>query len=441
MKRKICGILAAVCMLLSGCALPQTGVDSLLSPPLLNEEQNEIYSALVRETGDSIKLLYPQKGENRAAFLVINLDEEVTAEAVAFYQSTALNVTSAIHMAVLDKLDGKWQSVNDISLEGTQVEDVAVLRAEGNPLLAVGLSYSSDNTSLLKVYSFNGSTMDEVGSESYQAKIITDMDGDDQDDVLLVTAPTQDNTAYAKLLSFHSGRFWEKSRVLLNPGIARYTNIVSGYLVNGQKAIYLDGYRGSTLMTTEIVGYESDGETGLLVNYTYDPDNPVAAYTVDRAPGAVCSDLNGDSVIEVPGLTLLPGYSEDATGAFYLTDWYHFLNGGFEKVKSSYVNSSQGYMLDFPEEWIGTVSVKKTTRGNETLFYAYQEGDNPVRSELLYIQMAKRSDWQAGNFPGYEMIDSSGGGQIVYLAKIPAGADPALRMDMTEVKKNFNRYY
>ncbi len=440
MKKKICGVLAAVCMLLSGCAIPQTGVDSLLAPPLLNEEQNEIYSALVRETGDNIKLLYPQKGENRSAFLVINLDEEVTSEAVAFYQSTSLNVTSAIHMAVLDKIDGRWQSVNDISLEGTQVEDISVIRAEGNPLLAVGLSYSSDNTSLLKVYSFNGSTMDELGSESYQTKIISDLDGDDQDDILLVTAPSQDNTSFAKLLSFQSGRFWEKSRVFLNPEIVRYSNIISGYLVNGQKAIYLDGYRGSTSMTTEILGYETDGENGHLVNYTYNPESPTS-YPVDRALGAVCSDLNGDSVIEVPGLTLLPGYTEEVAGAFYLTDWYHFLNGGFEKVKSSYVNAAQGYMLDFPEEWIGTVSVRKTTRGNETLFYEYQEGENPVKSELLYIQMAKRSDWDAGNFPGYEMIDSSGGGQIVYLAKIPAGANAALLMNMSEVKKNFNRYY
>ena len=75
-------------LLLSGCAFPQTGVESLLAAPLLNEEQNEVYAALVRETGSSIKLLYPQRGENRSAFLLMNLDEEATNEAVSYTHLT-----------------------------------------------------------------------------------------------------------------------------------------------------------------------------------------------------------------------------------------------------------------------------------------------------------------------------------------------------------------
>lgn len=430
------GVFAAAAVLLTGCSFPQSGVDSLLAPPLLNEEQNEIYSALVRETGDDIKLLYPQKGENRSAFLVINLDAEVSDEAVAFYQSTSANITAAIHMAVLDKRDGEWQSVYDISLEGTQVEDVSVMRSDGQSLLAVGLAYSSDTTSLLKVYTFNGSTMDEVCSESYQAKIISDMNSDDADDIVLVTAPNADGSTLAKLLVYENERFLENSRVMMDPSITRYASIISGYLKNGQKAIYLDGYRGSNLMTTEILGYQNHS----LQNLTYFPDAP-QRYPVDRALGAVCYDTNNDSVIEVPGLTLMPGYTEEVAGAFYLTDWYHFFDGSYQKVKSSYVNSSQGYMLDFPEEWVGRVSVKKTARGNETLFFEYEPGDSPVKSELLYIQMAKRSDWAAGQFPDYEIIDSAGGGQIVYLAKIPHDANPELSLTITQVKKNFNRYY
>ncbi len=429
---------AAAALLLTGCSMPQSGVDSLLAPPLLNEEQNEIYAALVRETGDSIKLLYPQRGENRSAFLVINLDAEVTSEAVAFYQSTASTVTSAIHMAVLDKRDGAWQSVHDISLEGTQVEDISVMRAGGDPLLAVGLGYSSDNTSLLKIYSFNGSTMDEIYSQSYQTKIISDLNSDDTDDVLLITPVSEDGNSYGRLYTYRNGRFRPDSEVLLDPAFTRYANITDGYLVNGQRAIYLDGYRGSTLMSTEILGYEE--EAG-LVNLTYDPEAG-QRYAIDRALGAVCYDTNRDGVIEVPGLTLMPGYTEEVSGAVYLTDWYHFLNGEYEKVKSSYVSSSQGYMLDFPERWVGEVSIRRTVRANETLFYEYQGGDSPVKSELLYILMAKRSDWEAGEFPDYELIDSAGGGQIVYLAKIPEQEEyNPLAVNLTEVKKNFNRYY
>ena len=425
---------------LSGCAFPQTGVESLLAAPLLNEEQNEVYAALVRETGSSIKLLYPQRGENRSAFLLMNLDEEATNEAVAFYQSTTANVTTSIHMAVLDKQDGQWRAVHDISLEGTQVEDVAVMKEGGVFLLAVGLTYASENTSLLKAYQFNGDIMDEVYSEDYQAKLICDMDSDDRDDIVLVRGGTEEAAPFAKLLVYEDGGFAEKGRAATDPTITRYSSIRSGYLKNGQQAVYLDGYRGSAAMTTEILGYTENHGQGHLVNLTYDSLN-VQSYPVDRPLGAECADLNNDLIIEVPGLTPMPGYSAEQAGAFYLTTWYNFLDGQFEKVKSSYVNASQGYLLDFPESWEGKVSVRKSAQSNEMLFYEYQAGDDPVKSELLYIRMVKRSEWESGVYEDYEVISSSGGGQIFYLAKIPAGATPALRMSMEEVKRNFSRYY
>ena len=427
-------------LLLSGCAFPQTGVESLLAAPLLNEEQNEVYAALVRETGSSIKLLYPQRGENRSAFLLMNLDEEATNEAVAFYQSTTANVTTSIHMAVLDKQDGQWRAVHDISLEGTQVEDVAVMKEGGVFLLAVGLTYASENTSLLKAYQFNGDIMDEVYSEDYQAKLICDMDSDDRDDIVLVRGGTEEAAPFAKLLVYEDGGFAEKGRAATDPTITRYSSIRSGYLKNGQQAVYLDGYRGSAAMTTEILGYTENHGQGHLANLTYDSHN-VQSYPVDRPLGAECADLNNDLIIEVPGLTPMPGYSAEQAGAFYLTTWYNFLDGQFEKVKSSYVNASQGYLLDFPERWEGKVSVRKSAQSNEMLFYEYQAGDNPVKSELLYIRMVKRSEWESGVYEDYEVISSSGGGQIFYLAKIPAGANTALRMSMEEVKRNFSRYY
>ena len=256
---------AAAALLLTGCSMPQSGVDSLLAPPLLNEEQNEIYAALVRETGDSIKLLYPQRGENRSAFLVINLDAEVTSEAVAFYQSTASTVTSAIHMAVLDKRDGAWQSVHDISLEGTQVEDISVMRAGGDSLLAVGLGYSSDNTSLLKIYSFNGSTMDEIYSQSYQTKIISDLNSDDTDDVLLITPVSEDGNSYGRLYTYRNGRFRPDSEVLLDPAFTRYANITDGYLVNGLIEYGVPLFvQASTMLVETIVNAFAGAGTWLL---------------------------------------------------------------------------------------------------------------------------------------------------------------------------------
>lgn len=443
-KRWLRGAAAAAlaALMLTGCSLPKTSIDSLLAPPRLNDEQSEIYTALVRETGTDIRLLYPQKGSNRSAFLITNLDGEATPEALVFYQSAASGVSGSVRMNVLDKQEDRWVSVNDLALDGSQVEDVTLMNVgTGAPMVAVGLNYAGDGASLLKIFSFNGKTMDVICSESYLAKIVFDMDSDDQDEVILVSQMEGGLSMKAKALTYANGRFRPTSTASMDPSITRYVRIQAGYLKNGKKAVYLDGYRGSTLMTTEILGYEKTSLGGRIVNLTYDPMEEPKRYPVDRPPGAYTYDTNNDSVLEVPGLTLMPGYSEEMTSVFYLTDWYNFLDGEFVKLKSSYVNSAQGYLLDFPEEWIGRVSVRKTSQANEMMFYEYQEGDDSVRNVLLYILMAKRSDWEAGKYKDYQIINSSGGGQIVYLAKIPDTAPYVLRMTLTKVKERFSRYY
>ena len=56
--------------------------------------------------------------------------------------------------------------------------------------------------------------------------------------------------------------------------------------------------------------------------------------------------------------------------------------------------------------------------------------------------MSKRSDWEAGKLDeDYQVINSSGGGQIVYLAKIPDNAPYDLRLTLQKVKERFHRYY
>ena len=77
----------------------------------------------------------------------------------------------------------------------------------GSPMVAVGLNYASDGASLLKIFSFNGKTLDEICSESYQTKIVYDIDSDDLDEVILVSALEGGLSMEAKLFTYGAGRF------------------------------------------------------------------------------------------------------------------------------------------------------------------------------------------------------------------------------------------
>lgn len=435
-KRWICGILAVI-LALSGCTYAGGNVDGLLRPPRLSDEQNDIWLALKKDMqGDNIKLVYPQRGENRSAILLTNLDDEPGEEAVAFFQpATSSSAAAPIRMKVLDKLDGEWESMYDMVLDGTQIEDVSILNVgTGIPLLAIGLNFVGDGSHLLRVMQFDGKVLNTVFSQNYQAKGIYDLNSDDKDDIFLVETPESEVKTWAKLYSYQSGRFITAGETLVNPEITRYANILKGYMAQGEEAVYLDGYKGSELMTTEILSFDREQEK--LINWTYNGETP-QKYPVDRVPLATCYDLSNDSVIEVPGIRPLPGYEENSTSPLYLTDWYHFAEGQYERIQSSFVNSTLGYMLTFPENWIGKVSAQKTTQENEILFYEYHLGQDPLSGALLYLKVATRSEWVSEKVSSdYELIDTRG--QIVYLAKIP-DSDSDLKISIPQVKEYFSR--
>ncbi len=83
-KRNI--IIALSAFLLSSCGLTGS-VESLLMPPIVSEDQEAVYDALMDDTGRNITLVYPRTGDYRSAFIFRDLDGDGTDEAVAFYRS------------------------------------------------------------------------------------------------------------------------------------------------------------------------------------------------------------------------------------------------------------------------------------------------------------------------------------------------------------------
>jgi hypothetical protein len=336
---------------------------------------------------------------------------------------------------VLDKQDGAWIALYDISMESAQINDVTIMRVgTGVPLLAVGLGYTADGGNLLRVFEFQEGSLTEVYSQGYQAKKIFDFDGDDRDEIFYIDRVSEAQVL-ARLMNYESHTFSETSQVLMNPEMPQvsYFVLTDGYLRNGQRALYIDVSRSSELISTEIVIY--DTAAGGMQNLTY-TEGLSQHYPIDRQRSIYCRDLNNDGVIEVPGLSPMLGYQEDGS-AVYLTSWYHFLDGEFVRQKASYVNSSLGYLLEFPDKWIGRVSASSAGE-NEMLFYEYQEGDNPVKTELLYFKVMTKSEWESKREnSNYELVDAHG--QNVYLAKIPKNSS-GLRVTLAQVKEYFSLY-
>ena len=66
---------------MTSCTL-STDVENLLKPPKLSEEQEQIYQALIASEGSKISLKYPRTGNYLSAFIVENIDNEPSNEAI-----------------------------------------------------------------------------------------------------------------------------------------------------------------------------------------------------------------------------------------------------------------------------------------------------------------------------------------------------------------------
>ena len=72
---------AAMTVQLPACNFTAS-VETLLSPPRLTAEQEQIYQALMKNTGSSVSLKYPKRGEHLSAFTVVDLDGDKMDEAI-----------------------------------------------------------------------------------------------------------------------------------------------------------------------------------------------------------------------------------------------------------------------------------------------------------------------------------------------------------------------
>ena len=99
--------LAAVCLsclTMTGCSALNFSVEGLINAPKLTSEQSEIHQALIESVGSNITLKYPKNGEYRSAYVIANIDDEPTDEAMVFYEYTSNgSEEDGLRVNILDK--------------------------------------------------------------------------------------------------------------------------------------------------------------------------------------------------------------------------------------------------------------------------------------------------------------------------------------------------
>lgn len=431
MKKKMgtLAVLTAACVL-SGCSVAGTA-ENLLSPPMLSAEQSEIYEALRKELGKEIKLKFPKAGDYRSAFIVANIDDEPTNEALVIYESPS---GGNVRINVLDKNENGWFSAYDHAGAGAEVEDVKICRLGGSSALNILVGYSTVNRNekQLKAYIYKDGVLVNTYDDIYFAAEVMDLDGDGRSEIEIITAPTENKPAKVKMVTADENNIlFVQDEIGLDDGVSEIASIVRGYAASGRPALFIDGVRGSSGLSTEIVYCIG----GSLRNPVALSEDSIKATIHPK--GYSPADADGDGITEIPTISPFPGYESVSSGSevLNLTTWNIFENYMIVPKMSGFYNRSAGYFYMIPSRWEGVVTVKADSYTGEYVFFRYDGSLNSSDTELMRIAAVDSLNESAYLENGYFTVESRSG--ICYMIKISSDINEPLVPTQAEVKNNF----
>lgn len=406
----------------------------LLAPPKLSEEQNAVYDALVQSVGKDVRLQYPRSGEYRSAFVFADIDNEPGSEAIVFYEKAGETEGGGnVRINIIDRRDGRWTSVYDHAGAGTGIDRVlfSELGGSGRQNVIIGYTLLSGEKSV-QVYSYRDGLLYSEYSDSYSTMFISDLERDGKNKLILIRPENQLRKASVSEVSTdpETGAVSEVGRVALNDAATEFVNVAAGYVGTDTPAVFIDGLAGGQL-TTEII-YSVDGQ---LRNPLYLGESGLIENT-RRPAGYSCTDIDLDGVIEIPTLSLFPGYSEDSSGTkLYSTEWNVFDNYSIAKKYSSFYNAAEGYCFILPSRWDGVVTAKQDAATGEIVFCKFRIDLTNSSTELLRIAAAYEEETPALLDDGYIVLKSNG--KTNYLVKFPDLSDEPLVLTGTEISNSF----
>lgn len=412
--RKTAGLTALVCFIsaLCGCSGSFSAGD-LLASPRLTDEQNEIYNALTASAG-RVDLRYPHTGEYRSAFVIHNIDDEPTDEAIVFYEQNKTdtakepgaqegNAVANLRVSFLDKDEnGDWKATYELPAAGTEVESVAFSKlGSDKEKLLISYSVLGSSDKIMSVIDYENGVATQLGTVGYSSYIMLDnptesgeylacfnRDGAKKSGNMTVYGCSDSKTLgmIYPVLSFGNGvtdfdRITSANCLLLGK---KMPCIAVDYLISenyyGTRVLY---YNGSSFATAETTVRD-----GADTNYS----RHVNSYT----PKLRSQDIDSDGIIDIPATSPLPGYENlSFPEQICAVRWYKQNCNKIELTAYTFVDPQRNFMLTFPGRWVGMVTATVNTEDNSVTFWKYEGDIKKNEYALLTIKTVLKSDTSA----------------------------------------------
>ena len=415
-------LFAVLCLAfaLSGCSAAFFGGD-LLTSPRLTDEQNEIYNALTASAG-RVDLRYPHTGEYRSAFVIKNIDDEPTEEAIVFYEASKsdadkepdTNATSAVgnlRVSFLDKDEnGSWKAAYELPAAGTEIESVAFSKL-GSDKEKILISYSvlGSTDKIMSVIDYENGIATQLGSVGYSSYLLLDCI-DSGKCLACFNRDSAKKDANMTVYSVNSENQFGIAMPVVSFGtaVAEFDKITVGNaLVMGKKTpcIAIDYLSSENLYGTGMLYYSGNAFVNADTIVRLGGEISYTRRTNSYTPKLKARDIDGDDILDIPVTVTLPGY-ENLTFPEQLNavNWYRQDCDEITAVSYTFIDPQKNYMLTFPGRWIGMVTATVNTSDNAVTFWKYDGDIKDCDFALLTIKTEIKGETSAQSSYGEENV-------------------------------------
>ncbi len=305
---------AVLCLAQAGCSFSGLDAQNLMSPPRASMDQQGIYE-LLQGDQQELTLVYPKRGDHRSAIIMHDWSGDGVEDAVGF---VALDRGVEVHF--LEKSQGDWRAAASFGNTATQVDLVCFGDLNGDGVEDVIIGWGSTTgttgrTASVSAYLYQEGNVTEYSLGTYGELALTDFDENGIYEVftvdMYIAAEEEgavDLPATAHVYAWQEDTLREVHTASADNSITSYVSIQFGKLGRGLYGVVVDGAKADGSMTTQVFTLQN----GLLKNdpagvNTQSYQNPFA-----RPSSAIYTsqDINGDGLLELPVVSLLPGLPE-----------------------------------------------------------------------------------------------------------------------------------
>ena len=392
-------------MLLCGCAFGAT-IDSLLVPPRLSGEQEQIYQALQDAVGKDIKLQYPKSGEYLSAFILADFDGDRAEESLVFYEKSGLSAAeNSLRMNVLDKNGETWMSVCDVPAVGAEIERVMIspIGMKTATRIAVGYSVVDQSDRALVVYDYANGNLSQTFTAPYSLFDIHDLDGNGTQELLILRSDNSMGNALAMVYAPDGQDQFRKTQLSLRSSCTGFSQVLYARQEDDAAIVYADMLTGVTTMQTELFRYDGSKMHHVL-------EDTSAVSETNRPVSCLTLDIDGDGTPEIPVQTVFPGYEGTASDQnIRLTRWMTAEGSQLREKYRGYYSVSEGYAFMMPEPWRENVTAVSDGLTGDIVFYHYTGSLTEPMQELLRIGTASDREARDSRLAeGYRLLRSRG---------------------------------